>query len=132
MGIKGADSGVKYHFFFPFFSFLGLCWRLLKTIYILLLLFGFNSEIHAKAIRVLLVLWSWCNSRMFRIEACSLVLVLFSLWFVYCKTQHHMLRHKTQPFLLVQNEDLEAYGLGCWVEMLIGLSSISGFSCVVV
>ncbi|GAY58522.1 hypothetical protein CUMW_187600 [Citrus unshiu] len=89
-------------------------------------------KIHAKAVRVLLLLWSWRNSSMFRIEACSLVLVLFSLWFVYCGTQHHMQRHKTQPFLLVQNEDLEAYSLGCWVEMLIGLSSISSFSRVVV
>ncbi|PON74489.1 hypothetical protein PanWU01x14_048960 [Parasponia andersonii] len=68
-----------------------------------------------------------CNSRMFRAKACFLVLAFFGLWLVFSKTQHNMLRHKAFPFLLVHNyNDCEAFGLGFWVEMQSGLSSVPG------
>ncbi|EXB99575.1 hypothetical protein L484_005393 [Morus notabilis] len=39
---------------------------------------------------------------------------------------HNMLRHEAYPFLLVHNNDFEAFGHGFWSEMPSGLSSVLG------
>lgn len=58
---------------------------------------------------------------MLRIKTCFRVSAFFGFWFVFGNL-HNMLRHKAFPFLLVHNNDFEAFGHGCWTEMLSRLS----------
>ncbi|KAK7410658.1 hypothetical protein VNO78_01619 [Psophocarpus tetragonolobus] len=51
---------------------------------------------------------------MLRIKECFLVLVLFGVWLVFGKTQHHVL-------LLDHRED---FGLELWVEVLLSALSV--------
>ena len=56
---------------------------------------------------------------MLKVEACFLVFAFFGLSFVF-GNQHSMLRHKAIPFLLVHNNDSEAFSHWFWGELLSG------------
>lgn len=79
-----------------------------------------------------MVLQRHYNSRMFRIDARSFVSAYIGIWLAFGRSQHDMHRNQACPFLLVHNEGFQACGLGCGVEVLSGLTYLSGFSRLIV
>lgn len=62
---------------------------------------------------------------MFKSEVFCLVLGLFDPWSDFGDIQCHMIRYKAYQFLLMHNEDFEAYKLGCGREILDELRDAS-------
>jgi hypothetical protein len=69
---------------------------------------------------------------MFRIDDSFFVLAYIGIWLAFGRSQHDMHRHQACPFLLLHNKGFQASDLGCGVEVLSGLSYLSGFSRLIV